>query len=92
MEARGVPSWREPGERGGHRLIPGAHENRTRKDGADPYQEPSLVPLAEKAKASWRNESREFGKLAPYLRKKGCLCPLRKQRRVGRSGKEGPTV
>jgi len=31
------------------------------------------VPLAEKAKAFRRIQVREFGKLVPYLRYKGCL-------------------
>ena len=41
---------------------------------------------AEKAKASWVSHLREFGKLALYLRKKGCL-PFRRQVAVTRGAR-----
>lgn len=55
-ETRGEPSWREPGEGVMSLLMevwlmPRAHENASRKDPRRPYQEPTQVPLAEKAKA-----------------------------------------
>ena len=69
---------------------PGTREKHFGKDFAKPYLEPRKVPLAEKAKACWgKNWLWELGKLALYLRYKGCL---RFEKSTGCNNKGSPTV
>ena len=54
-------------------LRPGAHEKESRMDFVRPYRELRKVPWLRMPRRIRRTALREFGKLAPYLRYKGCL-------------------
>ncbi len=74
MEKRKVEKWIKVSNSRNVWTRPGTLKKHWEKDFAYSYLEPRKVPLAEKAKACWgKNWLWEFGKIALYLRYKGCL-------------------
>jgi hypothetical protein len=72
--------------------IPGAPEKPERRDLPYSYRDPSLVPLAEKAKACWEKSDQGIRQIGLVSLVEEMPTVLTQLGTVGRSDKGGPTV